>query len=89
MLYLKEELSNVGLMIIMMVVSVSPIVGLKHPPELAPTVPATVARVMAIASAPSTPSLVEVVIGYFVWRITEMSLFQEDVPERNLITPRL
>lgn len=57
-----------------MVVSVSPIVGLKHPPELAPTIPATVANVIAIVKAPRAPSAVDVVVGYFVCTITEMKM---------------
>ncbi len=49
-------------------------VGLKHPPEEAPTIPAIVARVMAMARVPRTPSVVEVVTGYLVCTMTDMKI---------------
>ena len=58
----------------MIVVSVSPIVGLKHPPALAPTVPATVARVIPMVRAPSMPDEVAAEREYFVCTITEMKM---------------
>jgi len=49
---------------------VSPIVGLKHPPESDPTIPINANNVKTTVIVPKNPSLVEANFLYFVWQIT-------------------
>ncbi len=49
-------------------------VGLKQPPESAPTIEAMVYKVSATVKAPKIPSFVARILSYFVWTITVIKM---------------